>query len=476
MSADRALRRQVGTAVATAVALALGLGPPAAGAAAADPAGAGPTAAAGAGPTAAAGAGPTAAAGARPTAASAGAVSAWAARHAHPLASTDPGAPLRDLAPLRRSIGAARIVALGEAPHGAAEETTLKHRTLRLLVERVGVRTVAWEEDWTTGVEIDAYIHGAPQDLAQLTARMSPQYQTQEVAGVLAWLRRFNAGRRDQVSFFGVEYYFTRRLAYDTVERYVAATAPRRLGELRRHLTPLRPPPGDDPFEHIDDYSRVEDKRPYLDDAHAVHDLVARLPHHLGERAHAIALHAATQIVSWHEHYAMTEAANTVYREARAADSLRWWQQLTGTRTAYWAASAHTANAPDLRIVRPGGTDLRFASAGSYLRRWYGDGYRSIGFTVDHGTVGTGPGQTVDLAPPAPGWFEAPLGAVPYAAFTLDLHTRPVPGPVRHWLHDPVVTRGLPDAGPASVIDGGTLAEWFDVLVDTRTVHPATFA
>ena len=468
MSADRALRRQVGTAVATAVALALGLGPPAAGAAAADPAGAGPTAAAGAGPTAAAGA--------RPTAASAGAVSAWAARHAHPLASTDPGAPLRDLAPLRRSIGAARIVALGEAPHGAAEETTLKHRTLRLLVERLGVRTVAWEEDWTTGVEIDAYIHGAPQDLAQLTARMSPQYQTQEVAGVLAWLRRFNAGRRDQVSFFGVEYYFTRRLAYDTVERYVAATAPHRLGELRRHLTPLRPPPGDDPFEHIDDYSRVEDKRPYLDDAHAVHDLVARLPHHRGERAHAIALHAATQIVSWHEHYAMTEAANTVYREARAADSLRWWQQLTGARTAYWAASAHTANAPDLRIVRAGGTDLRFASAGSYLRRWYGDGYRSIGFTVDHGTVGTGPGQTVDLAPPAPGWFEAPLGAVPYAAFTLDLHTRPVPGPVRHWLHDPVVTRGLPDAGPASVIDGGTLAEWFDVLVHTRTVHPATFA
>jgi hypothetical protein len=29
---------------------------------------------------------------------------------------------------------------------------------------------------------------------------------------------------------------------------------------------------------------------------------------------------------------------------------------------------------------------------------------------------------------------------------------------------------------PASVIEGGTLAERFDVLVDTQTVHPATFS
>lgn len=62
-----------------------------------------------------------------------------------------------------------------------------------------------------------------------------------------------------------------------------------------------------------------------------------------------------------------------------------------------------------------------------------------------------------------------------YPAFTLDLRSRPVPGPVRRWLHDPVVTRGLPDAGPGSIIEGGTLAEWFDVLIHTRTVHPATF-
>src|SRR5262245_10325370 len=59
----------------------------------------------------------------------------WARERADLVTSTDPDAPLDDLAPLRRSIGAARVVGLGESVHGAAEETTLKHRTLRMLVE-----------------------------------------------------------------------------------------------------------------------------------------------------------------------------------------------------------------------------------------------------------------------------------------------------------------------------------------------------
>ena len=38
-----------------------------------------------------------------------------------------------------------------------------------------------------------------------------------------------------------------------------------------------------------------------------------------------------------------------------------------------------------------GDTDLRFASAGSYLRNWYGRRYLSIGFTFDHGSVAGDP-------------------------------------------------------------------------------------
>lgn len=54
-------------------------------------------------------------------------VDRWIERNAVPLAIADPAAPLGDLASLRRSIGNAAIVGLGESVHGTAEETTLKH-------------------------------------------------------------------------------------------------------------------------------------------------------------------------------------------------------------------------------------------------------------------------------------------------------------------------------------------------------------
>lgn len=134
-------------------------------------------------------------------------VTAWVRHNAAPRETVDPTAPLDDLASLRRSIGNARIVGLGESAHGAAEEIALKHRALRLLVERMGFRSVAWEEDWTTGLQIDRYIRTGKGDLDALMRQMSPQWQSREVAAVLQWLRDYNAGHADKVRFVGVEYY-----------------------------------------------------------------------------------------------------------------------------------------------------------------------------------------------------------------------------------------------------------------------------
>jgi hypothetical protein len=50
---------------------------------------------------------------------------------------------------------------------------------------------------------------------------------------------------------------------------------------------------------------------------------VGRAP---GGRLAAITLHHARQIVSFYERYAMPETDSLVYREARAAQSVRWWR------------------------------------------------------------------------------------------------------------------------------------------------------
>ncbi|MES9535798.1 erythromycin esterase family protein [Actinomadura sp. NPDC000600] len=399
-------------------------------------------------------------------------VTAWAGHNAAALRTLDPAAPLDDQAPLLRSIGGATVVGLGESVHGTREETRLKHRTLRLLVERLGFRSVAWEEDWTTGVQIDRYIRTGEGDLDALMQRMLPQYQTREVADVLRWLRDFNAGRADKVRFVGVEYFLTGLPAYDAVRAHVTATAPDRLPELRRHLRFLRPRTSD-VWEYVMKYREVEDKRPYVRHARAMYDLVEGLPHRPGDRAHALAVHNARQILSFYEHYNLPEPDQHAYRDAHAARNLKWWRGFSGDKIAYWAASPHTADAPRMRIVGPPEPDMRFAAAGSYLRRWYGPRYRSIGFTFDHGTVSLGGGRTAPMPRPAPNWFERPFGGVRTAQFTIDLRT-PAPPPVRRWLDAPVQTRGLPHTGPGSYMDGGTLRQWFDVIVHRQEVTPAT--
>ena len=170
-------------------------------------------------------------------------VTGWVRHHAAPLTTVDPAAPLGDLTPLGRAIGDAEIVGLGESTHGAAEEIALKHRTLRLLVERMGFRSVAWEEDWTTGLQIDNYIRTGKGDLDTLMRQMSPQWQSRQVADVLAWLRDYNTGRTDKVRFVGVEYYLLGSLAYDAVD--ATSPPPRRGGWPSCAATcgPSAPPP-----------------------------------------------------------------------------------------------------------------------------------------------------------------------------------------------------------------------------------------
>jgi erythromycin esterase len=62
-----------------------------------------------------------------------------------PVKTVMAGAGFDDLAALDELIGDARIVALGEASHGAAEVVRMTHRLLEFLVERKGFTVFALE-------------------------------------------------------------------------------------------------------------------------------------------------------------------------------------------------------------------------------------------------------------------------------------------------------------------------------------------
>lgn len=394
------------------------------------------------------------------------AVTRWAQREAVAI-PPDLTGPGRDLDTIGRATFGARVIGLGEPGHTISEATRLQARYLRHLVEHHGVRAVAFELDWTGSLALNDYVGGRRDDVEALLRGVEGIWRTVEFRDTLAWLRRYNDRHDDKVHICGVEYFATGAAAYDAVEDHVADNAPDRLAELRAHFEWLRP--GDDIGEHLREYMKVEDKTPYLEAAEAVQRLVADIEPVPG---HAIVVHHATQIHSWYEAFSLPLPDISDYRDARAAENVRWWQRHTDARTVYWAATPHTADVPRVTVTEPGRPDNVFTNAGSHLKNWYGRDYVSIGISFDHGTYRTGTGETIDVPAAAADWFEYPLADVDSPHFVLRLDRR-APAAVRDWLDAPLTTRGLIEYGHESVVSGGTLGQWFDVVVHVQTISPA---
>ena len=131
------------------------------------------------------------------------ALTSWLRSAAHPLASVDPRASLGDLGPLEAMLGDADVVGLGESVRGARsghELYRLKHRVLRLAVERLGFRSMTLEESAETGMAMDEYVltgDGDPQAL--LASSAWGPWQTEEFLDVLLWMRAFNVEHPDDV-------------------------------------------------------------------------------------------------------------------------------------------------------------------------------------------------------------------------------------------------------------------------------------
>jgi erythromycin esterase len=396
-------------------------------------------------------------------------VTRWARHQAVPI-SAGSGRWAADLAAIGRAARGTWIVGLGETSHRLREVTSLKSRYLKHLVEHEGFRAIAWEEDWTLCTRINDYLLGRRDDLDTILRTLDPTWRTHEVRDTLTWLRRFNDTHGDRVRLAGAEYFATGPLAYEAVKAYVAEHRPERLAELAAYYELLQPE-SENMQDHLMAYMAIPDKTPYLTAAAGQRDLVGAIAPRRHDSGYETVAHHARQIFSFYEGFSRPWEQIPAYRDARAAENIRWWQRFTGERVVYWAAGAHVADAPGLTVTQPGQPDTVFASAGSYLADWYGRAYVRVGFTYDCGTY-LAEGQTVHLPAAAPGWFEEPLGDVPYPQFLLALGG-PAPNAVREWLDRPFQTRGLPEFGYGSTMRGGTLREWYDIVVHRQEVTPA---
>src|SRR5687768_990521 len=127
---------------------------------------------------------------------------AWIKEHAVRLKSVQAGAGFEDLQPLKKIIGDARIVSLGESTHGSREIFQMKHRLVEFLASEMGFTIFSIEANMPESYRINGYVLGGEGDPDKLIAGMYFwTWNTREVKSMVEWMRTFNASKKGRIEF-----------------------------------------------------------------------------------------------------------------------------------------------------------------------------------------------------------------------------------------------------------------------------------
>ena len=133
-------------------------------------------------------------------------VTEWIAGHAIPLSTVEARHGFDDLQPLKKVVGDARIVALGEATHGSREFFQLKHRMLEFLATEMGFTIFSIEANMPEAYRLNDYVVRGEGDPAKLLKGMYFwTWDTEEVLDMIRWMREFNQSGKGHVEFTGFD-------------------------------------------------------------------------------------------------------------------------------------------------------------------------------------------------------------------------------------------------------------------------------
>jgi erythromycin esterase-like protein len=130
----------------------------------------------------------------------------WIATHAVRIKTPAAGNGFDDLQPLKKVVGNARIVSLGEATHGTREFFQLKHRLVEFLASEMGFTIFSIEANMPEAYKLNDYVLNGNGDPAQLLRGLYFwTWDTEEVLDMIRWMREFNKSGKGRIEFTGFD-------------------------------------------------------------------------------------------------------------------------------------------------------------------------------------------------------------------------------------------------------------------------------
>ncbi|MGH9913668.1 MAG: erythromycin esterase family protein [Pyrinomonadaceae bacterium] len=409
----------------------------------------------------------------------------WARQDMHPVTTLVLDAPFSNLEPLRRMIGNATLVSLGEGLHGGAEPLELRNLLFRFLVEKMEFTAIAIESGITEGFGVNQYVLGGPGDLKTVVAQgfgfgfdKLPQNAT-----LVQWMREYNTDSKHsrKIQFYGFD--VSSKVALDDALRYLDGVDSAAATTLRNRISSIVP------MLNFSRFSDAPNNYPHLSQAQrdlltaAIADMITLFE--LREAAYIAASSdqayewayrsaiAARQMddylrqvpIGWTPKDGIGQTLGTSAVADRAKfDNVRWIKEQQGLdgKILLFAHRDHVATAlTSIRFSPAQNAFLLPPMMGTYLPRRYGEQLVTIGNLLGEDTS-----NCKTKRPPAPsGSLEGLLSTLKPPMFLLDLRT--APRGVAAWLKQTRELYGL------DLPDSLNVGEAFNIVFFSRLVPPA---
>ena len=168
--------------------------------------------------------------------ANAKAARSWLTANAIRLNTVEARHGFADMQPLKKIVGDARIVSLGEATHGTREFFQLKHRMLEFLATEKGFTIFSIEANMPEAYRLNDYVLNGKGDPAALIKGMYFwTWNTEEVLDMVLWMREFNQSGKGRIEFTGFDMQ-TPDVAAGIVKDFVAGVDPDYTDSLRKAI------------------------------------------------------------------------------------------------------------------------------------------------------------------------------------------------------------------------------------------------
>ena len=396
------------------------------------------------------------------------AVRNWLATDAIRLETVEAGHGFVELQPLKKIIGDAQIVSLGEATHGTREFFQMKHRMLEFLVTEMGFNLFGIEAAMPESFDINEYVLTGRGDPAKALAGIYFwTWDTQEVLDMIKWMRAYNAdpNHRTKVKFYGFDMQSPARAARVMLS-YLRNVDPQQAAGVEQKLAVLANPYTASQFSAMSKEAKAAA-------AEATKAALASFDSHKADyikRSSAAKWELARQhgqvLAQGIEAYSTDLATGSTIRDRAMAENVRWIlnHEGPGAKIVLWAHNYHvSARVTDKPVTM-----------GEHLRQTFGRNMRVFGFAFNQGSfqaiempLPSARGLRDFVAAPAPeGTLDAMLASTGLRLAAIDLAAPD--RDVAAWLNQPRSTRSFggnySEQFPGAVFGSSVVPQLYDVL------------